>query len=256
MPDTTPVRTPGPYPPFSDYDRPGFRRPVTVPQWTRPGPPGRRPTGPYRRPKPPFKPIPIFTPENTRPEEDEDILTLDLGAQLQPAHAAEETINQAQGEEDAKPVMEETTTTSTTTTTEKTDIDVAEISNYEKNKEKSSLKMEKHTSKPAVEETPTPQPTPTSSTISPTQVLRLDDPVTNSTTSIASASVALESMTPTIESSIQEVLQTLKDVVMDTPKLSTTATPSLTNVSSSAVGSVERVNISSTTTSTSSGNRH
>lgn len=243
--NTSPVR---PYLPLFEQARPSFHRPVTIPPWSRPNGPHRRPIGPYRRPKPPFKPIPIFPPEDTinaateRPG-DEDILTLDLGSQLQPTSIGEEDKNETNELPETTTIEMEIIPIKDTTTEEN-----AEISNYEKNKEKSSSKMEKHTSKVAMETSSieevdlsvTPTIAPSSVTISNVTLTDFEEKIENS-------SMGLEVMstpTPTLESSIQEVIQTLKEELLVPSTIVTTSTEALPDISSSSnLGTIERVNV-------------
>lgn len=124
-PPVTRMPTPYPFdiPHTSPTKRPGFYRPVTIPPWNRRKPP-RRPNVPPYKPMPPAN-LDGVSLTSERPTE--DILTLDLGTQL--LHLGENYGGSQEGEVlVSKPLVDK------------------EITNFEKNKEKSSSKMNKFTS--------------------------------------------------------------------------------------------------------------
>lgn len=243
--------------------RPGFYRPVTIPPWSRP--PYRKP-GSNRRPlHPPYKRIPPYNPDSsdvsiTSDRPSEDILTLDLGSQLESTieneegNGTEEDLNTQQSSIEEFPV--EDVTEAVVNTTEVQDKEILE---FEKNKEKSASKMEKHTSKTeATPSTPAEVPPSTSDPISllsnstseeissssdlplPSSVVEVAPTIMDANSTVSeSANVTTDSAgvsgvgeaTPLLESSIQEVLQTLKDNLLDPSTMSSTPTESLPQVS-------------------------
>ncbi|KAF2893770.1 hypothetical protein ILUMI_12403 [Ignelater luminosus] len=270
--NTSPVR---PYVPLLDSLHPGmvgFHRPVTIPPWNRPNGPHRRPIGPYRRPKPPFKPIPIYTPgdsliSTSEKPTDEDILTLDLGSELQPSSADDEDTKVSDTTYEVSEITTETLEQLplTESNSEITEKEQQEILNYEKNKEKSSSKMEKHTSKPMSTETLEDNTSTTESSaqisasyeetpvsIAPSKVVTEIVPTTENSTIEENVTTTIESSfkseissvtVPALESSIQEVLQTLKEELMITSTLSTTSTEKLPSIlPSSSLKSTEKIN--------------
>lgn len=197
-------------------NRPGFYRPVTIPPWTRPRrPPTRRPAIPPYKPMPPI-PSDFISLTSEKPVD--DILTLDLGSQLQ--STSQETL-------DNKNITVTEEQEVTTDLPEEIDMPVEEIDNetaaFERNKEKSSSKMDKHTSKTttvistSTTESSTDLEMSTTQTLSellaPTSVL-----TDMQTTSLARNSENITEINVTktteepmfLESSIEDVLHTLK----------------------------------------------
>lgn len=233
--NTSPIK---PYVPLLEQlhnMRPGYHRPITIPPWNRPSSPLRRPLNPYRRPKPPFKPIPISTPEIlTDKPQDQDILTLDLGSELQPSPESEEDEEDITTGETPNDAYENSTgameQVHLVTNNDEEEILNQEILNYEKNKEKSSSKMEKHTSKPSeslqtqssiLETTDTAtESTYSIEDIKPSQVAaEITSTIDNNSiiesdynTTIYSSTNSLQN-TPILESSIQETSQTLQEQI-------------------------------------------
>lgn len=208
--------------------RPGFYRPVTIPSWNRP--PHRRP-GPQRRPNPipPYKPLPPIklTDDHvsiTSEKPMEDILTLDLGSELQPSGVDQEVSVE---KDDATTIVNE----DIENTTAVLEDDLAD-KEFEKNKEKSSSKMDKHTTQALPSSTLTSASLNSTSslvTISPTKTstVMLSTTINEALINISSTQMAIEGIgeaTPVLESSIQEVLQTLKEELLN-PSASSTPTP-------------------------------
>lgn len=240
--------------------RPGFYRPVTIPPWNRPS--HRRPA-PQRRP--PYKPLPPYKPDSaqvsiTSDKPNEDILTLDLGSHLESLSESsedvrvnvteEEQLNTNSSNEDIPEVTTEVVTENST------QVEDRETMEFEKNKEKSSSKMDKHTMKPEPVPVPssvellnsttsekitsqestllTPTSTSESSSLAITQSA-MNTTIIN-TTDLTATSVVLDNTsqtTPMLESSIQEVLQTLKDDLLSASTLSATPTQGLPHISTS-----------------------
>ncbi|RZC35024.1 hypothetical protein BDFB_007198, partial [Asbolus verrucosus] len=175
-PPITPTRIPTPYPfdipphNTSPVKRPGLYRPVTIPPWNRRKPPSRRPIPPYK-PMPPF-PSDIISLTTEKPIQ--DILTLDLGSQLQ-SNDEEVTDSNESYQNFKKNQTEVAATTNNILSEDK------EITDFEKNKEKKGS----------------------------------------------------DERTPVLESSIQEVLQTLKEDLLATTTLASTPTEQLPKISSS-----------------------
>jgi hypothetical protein len=288
-PPVSPTRIPTPYPfdvpphNTSPIKRPGLYRPVTIPPWNRRKPPSRRPLPPYK----PMPPINSDTISLTTDRPAQDILTLDLGSQLQPN---EDEFNYDSYEEFKS---NKTETPPANTTQDK------EITNFEKNKEKSTSKMSKYTSvvpssttrtvssdrmsaasivnsstssvssevtnsssqmSTSVSVMPTSiSPTSTTTTIAPTSTSTvltssvLDSSISvNATATNKQSSQSGGEATPVLESSIQEVLQTLKEDLLGTTTLASTPTEQLPKVSSSKpVESVTTTNLQTNPTSVS-----
>ncbi|XP_044264897.1 uncharacterized protein LOC123011509 isoform X1 [Tribolium madens] len=266
-PPVTSTRIPTPYPfdipphNTSPVKRPGLYRPVTIPPWNRRKPPSRRPIPPYK----PMPPINSDAISLTTEKPIQDILTLDLGSQLQPT---EEELNYDGYEENKS---NQTFTNSNESSAQSND---KEITDFEKNKEKSTSKMNKHSSSTtkttatSKSQTTTPISTSTStsttedqisststlipilsstsSSISSTSTATIEPTSVFSTTSTQTTSLALSTnvtnstvssikseVTPVLESSIQEVLQTLKEDLLTSTTLSSTPTEQLPKISSS-----------------------
>ena len=244
--NTSPVR---PYPmhdkviPVGSNKRPGFYRPVTIPPWNRP--PHRRPN-PNRRPQPaPYKPhdspkIPEDTISLTSEKPLEDILTLDFGTELESSMEDDNT---------KKDEVEEPTSQKSISEAE---IKLGEVptspgiseensDNYfEINKEKTSPKTDKHTKNklPLIIENMTPtsvvngansiEPTSVSAITSVSTVLQTINNSTNIELVNDPDSVSediLGDITHVLEPSIQSVMETLKEELLNTTSIA--ATPSL-----------------------------
>lgn len=240
--------------------RPGFYRPVTIPPWNRRRPP------PHRRPPPPYKPIPTYAGNSdvsiTSEKPNEDILTLDLGSQLESMQANEEVGGSNGTEDTAEDVVD--------ITTEAVDVSTAmedkEILEFEKNKEKSSSKMDKHTSKPETTSlvsttienvTSSSLASAISESVSPTTKLvitssALSATVESTINETSTPASAVGEAIPVLESSIQEGLHTLKDNLLDSTSLSSTPTESLPEISTASPGKVESTSLSSSGSSTTS----
>ncbi|CAH0551973.1 unnamed protein product [Brassicogethes aeneus] len=213
--------------------RPAFYRPVTMRPWN-----NRRPT---RRPTiPSYKPLPAIPSDYislTSEKPMEDIFNLDMGSQLQ-------SNSQESMENTGKPTTspEEGTTNIELEETMEMDNETAE---FEKNKEKSSSKMDKHASK--------------TTTATPTLITSADSVESTNNTSMETLNIipstTEENIKPTslastpelkkptnstsesplmLESSIQDVLQTLKHDLMDTKSSSATPTEALPTILSSS----------------------
>lgn len=256
--------------------RPGFYRPVTIPPWNRPS--HRRP-GLQRRP--PYKPLPPYKPDSTQvsitsDKPTEDILTLDLGSHLESLSGSEEIKSNGTDEEqfNTGSYNEEMPEVTTETVSENsTVVEDRETIEFEKNKEKSSSKMDKHTMKPELLQTPSSEDllnlttsekltSSASDSVSPTTTydstnIEMTESTLNTTisnnytmelnsTSVISGKVV---ETPILESSIQEVLQTLKEDLLGTSTLSSTPTEGLPHVSTSAAEKSESSSLSAKDTS-------
>lgn len=244
--------------------RPGVYRPVTIPPWSRP--PHRRPL-PHRRPTiPHYKPLPSYNPDSaqisiTSDKPAEDILTLDLGAQLEPASGHDdEYSNYTNSEKDiankeeTDETVEETTIADQHDAEETTVVPDQETLEFERNKEKSSSKMDKHTSKSEMNLATTSSifnssfaalslpeqanstllsPTPsTETTLEATTInTTVIDIVTLNDTSLHASGIG--EATPVLEASIQEVLQTLKDGLLEPSTISSTPTEVLPAIKTS-----------------------
>ncbi|KAK5647794.1 hypothetical protein RI129_002686 [Pyrocoelia pectoralis] len=255
---------------LEQMNRPGIHRPISIPTWNRPNgfPNGsRRPVNPYRRPKPPFKPIPIYKPEegsttstSTEKGDEQELPDVNVDPE-QETHISNASFN-----EDGDVTTESDLDDLPETTTLISPNDAEELENYEKNKEKSTSKMEKHTSKLAsssdtINTLPNFNSTSEiqiSTDVEPTTVIM---PSTSSTTQVNTSWSVLENQmdstiasleitsiaTPTLESSIQEALQTLKDDL-----LSSSTTIINTELSKTAIsptptfGYIEKITISTT----------
>lgn len=275
-PPVVPTRMPTPYPfdipHTSPVKRPGIYRPLTIPPWNR-----RKPT---RKPITSYVPIPPGNPVEvslTSEKPLQDILTLDLGVHLQPQMEdeikVENNINLDSFEVNKINMTDENVTFNSTSEDE-------DIAHFEKNKEKSTSKMTKHTSV-----TPSPQTMPitssniettvstktenktafnytstktknnvktststepstsikptivsSTSTVSPNNISSTVIPVSSTTNTvlpketIAANKTTTQEETPTLESSIQEVLQTLKEDFLSTTTLASTPTEQLPTI--------------------------
>ncbi|XP_031355432.1 proteoglycan 4 isoform X2 [Photinus pyralis] len=236
---------------LEQMNRPGMHRPL-IPTWSRPNGPSngsRRPINPYRRPKPPFKPIPIHKPdEGSTTSTEKPNVNSDPELETNFPSDDGDTTTDPDGDDS----LEMTTLISTND---------AEELDYEKNKEKSSSKMEKHTTRlqssseamstlssnsSAVETSslatvdPTKVAMPSITSTTETNITLTENNTTDSITSIA---------TPTLESSIQEVLQTLKDDLLSSSTIST----DLSQISISptpTLDQLEKFNVTTTATPT------
>ncbi|KAF5274133.1 hypothetical protein FQR65_LT04531 [Abscondita terminalis] len=239
--------------------RPGMHKPMTIPTWNRPNGitnGSRRPINPYRRPKPPFKPIPIYTNQgdassSTEKISDQDLLSPELGTGSEINSTNDEyikfndNISYVEITTEGKEILVETTTLN--------DIkDNEELDHYEKNKEKTASKKEKHSQKVPSLETTLNVPASTKQ-ISPTPTIDLSEAATstetietsqiNSTDSSFSSTIESETTPlPIIESSIQEVMQTLKEELLSTSILNSDVTK-LNTITTSATGYVEKINV-------------
>lgn len=247
----------------SSSKRPGIYRPVTIPPWSRP--PHRRPL-PHRRPTiPHYKPLPAYNGESaqisiTSDRPAEDILTLDLGAQLEPATSHEDdystlnsTVNNNKGEGATgdEEVEETTTVVERHEVEESTIIPDKETLEFERNKEKSSSKMDKHASKSESSPFPTlnstsvlaqeyTQMNSTMLSSTPTSEVAMKQTLVNTTVidivtlnDTSDHPIAVGEATPVLEASIQEVLETLKDDLLGSSSISSTPTEALPSIKSS-----------------------
>lgn len=236
----------------STSKRPGIHRPVTIPPWNRP--PHRRPL-PHRRPTiPHYKPLPPYNGDSaqisiTSDKPEEDILTLDLGSQLEPSLSHEDDFGHANDTSNSEKVEDEEVE-KTTIAVERYELEEPdnETLEFEKNKEKSSSKMDKHslkteTSSTAIHSTinsSTPleeiQVTMESTLLSskPINETSLKQTLVNTTmldivtlNETAQQQTAVGEATPVLEASIQEVLETLKGDLLGSSTMSSTPTEAL-----------------------------
>lgn len=238
----------------SSSKRPGIYRPVTIPPWSRP--PHRRPL-PHRRPTiPHYKPLPPYNGESaqisiTSDRPAEDILTLDLGAQLEPSSTQEEVNSTVNNEKESEDEEEVTTAIEALEVEESTIIPDKETLEFEKNKEKSSSKMDKHTLKsesslfttPDLSSVITEEKTQINSTMlssNPINEIALKQTLVNTTVidivtlnNTSDRPTAIGEATPVLEASIQEVLETLKDDLLASSTISSTPTEALPSIKSS-----------------------
>ncbi|KAJ8925501.1 hypothetical protein NQ315_009339 [Exocentrus adspersus] len=245
--------------------RPGFYRPVTIPPWNRRRPPNRRPMIPSYKPMPQF-PSDMISLTSEKPVE--DILTLDLGSHLSSVNG-EEDMKVADLNVDKSHVTESAEIT-TDVVIETSEID-REIMEFEKNKEKPN-KLDKYTSKTTLvtptfnteinSETDTSISVETSGTVTETteapsrsKTSQLDvserediTPTSSKPEEIVPTSVSTslnETVLPInrtetiLESSIQEIVQTLReDISNNTSSLASTETEKLPDVLSTNVSNV------------------
>ncbi|XP_017781909.1 PREDICTED: uncharacterized protein LOC108566509 isoform X3 [Nicrophorus vespilloides] len=219
MPTPYPFDLPPPNTSPIRNQRPGFYRPVTIPPWNR--------NNPNRRPFPPRKPTPIPTykplPDDisiTSFKPNEDILTLDA---------------------DMLTTYEEPHNETTTTTTE----EITTINNNDKEFEKNKEKVPSSKKKISTTTEIAPSPTPVAIDITPT--------VLNTTEVIQDNSSIMIESTPSLESSITEIVSTIKEdsssTLSVTPTEELPVIPSTTNLVSTEI---RETNSSSPTTQLSS----
>lgn len=251
--------------------RPGFYRPITIPPWNRRRPPNRRPSIPTYKPLPHF-PSDMVSLTSEKPME--DILTLDLGSHL--STTGEEDVKVSELDIDRSNVTESMDST-TDIALETSEID-REIMDFEKNKEKAT-KLEKYTSKTTVVtptfNTETSLETDVSSVEEKTTASETSSTVIKSSQEIIPSNSKSEEIIPTVvnsfinestlavnttektetilESSIQEIVQTLKDNALNsTSSLASTATEKLPDIAntlkfSSSDSKIEETTITSGT---------
>lgn len=234
--------------------RPSFYRPVTIPPWNRPRRPGTR------KPIPAYKPLPSDMISLTSEKPMEDILTLDLGTHLESVNSGEITSNETMIDEKL---------TNGTDTPEEVSLDSSE------NEENELDEIDKNNILNATD-TLSILENVTSSSISNTVTeseIKSSEYDINSSTSTSTAvpspsSSAMESLKlnatsekvdetmPILESSIQEVLHTLKEDLLNTTSiLSTTPTETLSDtlITESVTKTIQ--SNSSTKLSTSNGDK-
>ncbi|KAK4884765.1 hypothetical protein RN001_001036 [Aquatica leii] len=272
--NTSPVK---PHMPLLDQmHRPGLHKPMTIPSWNRPNGitnGSRRPVNSYRRPKPPFKPIPIFTTpseafSSTEKNLEQDLLTLELEPGLEINSTSDNYFKFNDSINSNIDITTEDKELLIETTTVKQMNDAEELEHYEKNKEKTTSKKEKHTLKvPATETTQnyslhiitnTNEISPTNTINSSLVSLSVTSTeinfniLTNNNTDHLFTSSVVESTSsmPIIESSIQEVMQTLKEELLSTTTLSSEI-QKLSTIMTSATGHIEKVNITTVSSSVS-----
>ncbi|XP_025830796.1 uncharacterized protein LOC108738697 [Agrilus planipennis] len=254
--------------------RPSYIGPISHPSWTHSS--QRRPTPP-RRPKPPYKPIPLFSAERnssfTSDFPDEDVFTFNLSDELQPSSEEDsDTINK-----NTEPLLSEDAsnkpiTVNNVVETVSTPKEDPIILNYEKNKEKSSSKMDKNTVKAfptTVKNTATEMEATTSSLlllngtgIVPTQTVANIEPTKtnatlldtdNVTSALNISQVTVVSITR-LESSIQEVPQKITETTFSTPPIASldSSTLSIANITP-IVQSTSNIKVSESQSSATTG---